>query len=39
MNLTQLHKQFGTQDKCISYLEKIRWNNTIIKGAIPKIEK
>lgn len=27
MNLTQLHKQFGTQDKCISYLEKIRWNN------------
>lgn len=27
MNLQKLHKQFGTQDKCISYLEKIRWNN------------
>lgn len=28
MNLSQLHKQFGTQQKCISYLEKIRWNGT-----------
>ncbi|MCC7331047.1 MAG: IS1595 family transposase [Flavobacteriales bacterium] len=26
MNLTLLHKQFGTQEKCISYLEKTRWN-------------
>jgi transposase-like protein len=25
MNLTTLHKQFGTQVKCISYLEKLRW--------------
>lgn len=22
MNLTQLHKQFGTQEKCIAYIEK-----------------
>ena len=28
MNLTQLHKQFGTQDKCIAYLEKLRWGKT-----------
>lgn len=26
MNLTQLHRKFGTQDKCINYLEKTRWN-------------
>ena len=26
MNLTELHKKFGTQAKCISYLEKLRWN-------------
>ncbi len=25
MNLSQLHKQFGTQEKCINYLEKLRW--------------
>ncbi len=25
MNLKQLHKDFGTQKKCIAYLEKIRW--------------
>jgi transposase-like protein len=25
MNLTQLHNQFGTQDKCVTYLEKTRW--------------
>lgn len=25
MNLTQLHKKFGTQEKCIAYLEKMRW--------------
>ena len=28
MNLTQLHKQFGTQQKCIAYLEKLRWGKT-----------
>lgn len=28
MNLTLLHKKFGTQDKCIAYLEKLRWGNT-----------
>ena len=28
MNLTQLHRQFGTQQKCISYLEKLRWGKT-----------
>ncbi len=28
MNLTQLHKRFGTQKKCIAYLEKLRWGNT-----------
>jgi len=27
MNLTLLNKQFGTQDKCINYLEKTRWND------------
>jgi transposase-like protein len=26
MNLQQLHKTLGTQDKCIAYLEKLRWN-------------
>lgn len=25
MNLKQLNKDFGTQKKCITYLEKIRW--------------
>lgn len=25
MNLTKLHKKFGTQDKCIKHLEKLRW--------------
>ena len=25
MNLKQLHKDFGTQKKCVAYLEKIRW--------------
>ncbi len=28
MNLTQLHRKFGTQKKCIAYLEKIRWGKT-----------
>ena len=23
MNLTELHKKFGTQDKCIAYLQKL----------------
>lgn len=27
MNLQELHKTLGTQDKCISYLEKLRWHN------------
>ncbi len=26
MNLSKLHKDFGTQKKCIAYLEKIRWD-------------
>jgi transposase-like protein len=25
MNLSQLHSKFGTQNKCIAYLEKLRW--------------
>lgn len=25
MNLTELHRKFGTQEKCITYLEKLRW--------------
>ena len=25
MNLQQLHKKFGTTQKCIAYLEKLRW--------------
>ena len=28
MDLKQLHKDFGTQKKCIAYLEKIRWGKT-----------
>ncbi len=28
MNLTILHRKFGTQSKCIAYLEKLRWGNT-----------
>lgn len=28
MNLSQLHKDFGTQKKCITYLEKLRWGKT-----------
>lgn len=27
MNLTQLHKQFGTQRKCLKHLEQLRWGN------------
>ena len=26
MNLTQLHNKLGTHEKCITYLEKLRWN-------------
>ncbi|HVA98696.1 MAG TPA: IS1595 family transposase [Bacteroidia bacterium] len=25
MNLSQLHRLYGTQNKCIAYLEKLRW--------------
>jgi transposase-like protein len=28
MNLTILHRKFNKQDKCIAYLEKLRWGNT-----------
>lgn len=28
MNLSKLHKDFGTQKKCIAYLEKLRWGKT-----------
>lgn len=27
MNLVQLEKKFNTRNKCIQYLEKLRWNN------------
>ena len=27
MNLSQIHSKLGTQDKCIAYLEKLRWKN------------
>ncbi|MEI6853307.1 MAG: IS1595 family transposase [Bacteroidota bacterium] len=26
MTLSELHRKFGTQDKCIAYLEKLRWS-------------
>jgi len=26
MNIAQLHRTFDTQDKCIAYLEKLRWD-------------
>lgn len=29
MNLQQLHKKLGTQDKCIAYLEKLRWGKKL----------
>lgn len=25
MNITELHRKYGTQKKCIAYLEKLRW--------------
>lgn len=28
MNLTELHRKFGTQKRCIAYLEKLRWGKT-----------
>jgi transposase-like protein len=28
MNLSTLHKSFGTKAKCIAYLEKLRWGKT-----------
>lgn len=29
MNLTTLHKKYGTQVKCIAYLEKLRWGKHV----------
>ena len=29
MNLTELHKKFNTQKKCIAYLEKLRWKKKV----------
>jgi transposase-like protein len=29
MNLTILHRKFNTQDKCIAYLEKLRWGKQV----------
>lgn len=29
MNLTQIHKKFNTQAKCVSYLEKMRWGKVV----------
>ena len=28
MNLQELHKKYGTQERCIAYLEKARWGKT-----------
>jgi hypothetical protein len=41
MNLSQLHKDFGTQKKCIAYLEKIRWgkNPTCANCESPNVTK
>ena len=41
MNLKQLHKDFGTQKKCITYLEKIRWgkNPTCANCESPSVTK
>ena len=30
MNLIQIQKRFGTQDKCRAYLEKLRWGKTVL---------
>jgi transposase-like protein len=29
MNLIQIQKKFGTQAKCVKYLEKLRWGKTV----------
>ncbi|NVO04358.1 MAG: IS1595 family transposase [Bacteroidetes bacterium] len=29
MNLKQVQKKFGTHEKCVSYLEKLRWGKTV----------
>jgi transposase-like protein len=29
MNLITIHKKYGTQAKCLSYLEKLRWGKTV----------
>ena len=41
MTLSELHKKYGTQDKCIAYLEKTRWGKQhycILCGSI-KVKK
>jgi transposase-like protein len=30
MNLIQIQKKFGTQDKCLKYLQKLRWGKTVL---------
>lgn len=30
MNLIQIQKKFGTQEKCLKYLEKLRWGKTVL---------
>lgn len=30
MNIKEVQKKFGTQEKCLSYLEKLRWGKTVI---------
>jgi transposase-like protein len=29
MNIKEVQKKFGTQEKCLSYLEKLRWGKTV----------
>lgn len=29
MNIKQVQKKFGTQEKCLNYLEKLRWGKTV----------
>ncbi len=28
MNLSTLHRLYNTQDKCLAYLEKVRWGKS-----------
>ncbi len=30
MNIKQVQKKFGTQEKCLKYLEKLRWGKTVL---------